>query len=879
MEKLPEMMGQMSQTMEKIFQVLEKIPESIEKMTQTTEKLLQTVEIHPQTMENMVQTTGKVPQTLEILTPTKEKLEWPDEWLDAMRVIPESIEKMTQTTEKLLQTVEMLPQTMENMVQTTGKVPQTLEILTPTKEKLEWQDEWLDAMRVIPESIEKMNQTTEKLLQTVEILPQTMENMVQTKGKAPQTLEILSPTKEKLEGQDEWLDAMRVILDLKYPKSNREEYGFRMMHMVSWNPRLLTHTYEGCNALHLAMRNDWYGLVQDILLGADVLRDLLTCKEGSTQMSGTPAIASRGLDVLAMAVVHCHQAINTLLMETIVGIPELLGWYGHGGLPSDDLFGKRPHTSTRTESIDEERKILCGLLDPNYFESLNDFVYSDHAPNMAYDGRRGILHPRSEKFWPDILDMLDSRRDRRHLTGWMLTAPFLPFSEYLILDYSREQEEAHLRVGDIEFHNALQDHLDSSISFAHYVASISDTRRTVWQYAILDNQYSGQGHRLLCSKSNLTDLYDMRDSSGRTAMHLMIASGPPPRLVAYSENHPFSECRFLPWLSGSGGWDPRYGSGNWGSLLLSIHAANSYGSYFEFTFYRALLPEYCTEQIILTTPHLTESHRTECLLFIGLLGDPEVLRLILEAGKFDPLCQDEDGNTLLHAAVRCEDPTSLPTMLFDFVKVPEKRPHRLSDPEQSMMTTPQQREDESHRESRRQGCINLLLQEGLDIWEINKSRRIPDPGPKACPGYSLWWYERLSRETVDQKTSFNAAGSVVSVTAALVATASYIGPLQPPLGYSWEDKDGISKVQTEIMAVRVFVDLNTLAFYLAIAAVVLSFTPALPAPHESTRKELKRIQRSVLWALMLLIVSLISILSAFASASIVKDGSQLPLYL
>ncbi|KAL3692766.1 hypothetical protein R1sor_006417 [Riccia sorocarpa] len=261
------------------------------------------------------------------------------------------------------------------------------------------------------------------------------------------------------------------------------------------------------------------------------------------------------------------------------------------------------------------------------------------------------------------------------------------------------------------------------------------------------------------------------------------------------------------------------------------------------------------------------------LLWAAEQADPEVLRLILETGRFDLHCQDQHGNTLLHAAVRCEDPTSLPTMLLNFLEVPKECPHGLRNLDHSLMTRPQQREEEFHRESRRHGCLNLLLQEGLDIWETNKTGRIPDPGPKASPGYNLWWYERLAKETLDQKASFNAAGGAVSVTAALVATASYIGPLQPPLAYSWEDKDGVSKVQSGITAVRVFFVLSTLAFYLAIAAVVLSFTPVLPAPHESTRGELKRIRRSVLWALMFLIVSLIAILFAFASASIVVISS------
>ncbi|KAL3679538.1 hypothetical protein R1sor_022494 [Riccia sorocarpa] len=249
-------------------------------------------------------------------------------------------------------------------------------------------------------------------------------------------------------------------------------------------------------------------------------------------------------------------------------------------------------------------------------------------------------------------------------------------------------------------------------------------------------------------------------------------------------------------------------------------------------------------------------------------ADPEMLRILLESGRFDTHFVDEEGNTLLHAAVECKDHESTPVMLLDYAKIPDERFKKLDEREQSSAKD-QQKEKQRLLESRRQGCVNLLLQEGLDIWQKNNSGTIPDPGPNASPDYNLWWYQEQRRETQDKKASFSAAATAISVTAALAATASYVGPLQPPLGYSSEDVDQIAKVQAGILPVRVFFVCNTVAFYLAVAAVVLSLTPSLPMPHESTREELKRIRRSVTWSLILLIVALISILSAFASASLV----------
>ncbi|KAL3695391.1 hypothetical protein R1sor_009467 [Riccia sorocarpa] len=249
-------------------------------------------------------------------------------------------------------------------------------------------------------------------------------------------------------------------------------------------------------------------------------------------------------------------------------------------------------------------------------------------------------------------------------------------------------------------------------------------------------------------------------------------------------------------------------------------------------------------------------------------ANPEMLRVLLETGRFDVNYDDGSGNTVLHSAVTSSDSSSRGIMLYDFLEIPEERAGVLYQPGKAE-TADQIKERIRHTESRRQGCINLLLQQGQDIWETNNKNRIADPGPKASPEYSLWWYEKLNQETLEQKSSFSAAAAAISVTAALIATASYVGPLQPPLGYSSEDVDQIAKVQTGMQAMRIFLVCNTLAFYLALAGIMLSLTPSLPMPQESLLGELIRMRRSVTAALLFLIVSMLLIFVAFASASLV----------
>jgi hypothetical protein len=171
----------------------------------------------------------------------------------------------------------------------------------------------------------------------------------------------------------------------------------------------------------------------------------------------------------------------------------------------------------------------------------------------------------------------------------------------------------------------------------------------------------------------------------------------------------------------------------------------------------------------------------------------------------------------------------------------------------------------------KQGCINLLLQSGADIWETDSiDGNIADPGMNATDEAQLWWYEKFATETREAKSNFNAAGNATAVVAALVATASFVGPLQPPLGYGSDATNVLTfdLVQATKLSMKFFTVSNSLSFYLAIASIMLAIMPSLPMPREGLRDELERSRRTVVLAISTLLLSIISILISFASSSI-----------
>ncbi|KAL3697436.1 hypothetical protein R1sor_011512 [Riccia sorocarpa] len=261
-------------------------------------------------------------------------------------------------------------------------------------------------------------------------------------------------------------------------------------------------------------------------------------------------------------------------------------------------------------------------------------------------------------------------------------------------------------------------------------------------------------------------------------------------------------------------------------------------------------------------------------------GDLEKIRRILETNKFD-CTYDGKGKTLLQSALFCQEPSSFLLLLQDYVNIYTMSIHEHSNSSRTKDTEgmtehagkqpcqcAKHKREKLEVESNHIGCVNYLLQVGLDAWQTDSDNKIADPGPKASGDYKKWWYEKVMQETHNQKTGFGAAANALSVTAALVVTASYIGPLQPPLGYNLVDEDHISKMQVDILPVRIFLVCNNLAFFFALTAIMMYLTPSLPMPKQSTLEEMARMRRSVSSALIALIVFVTAILIAFASAII-----------
>ncbi|CAM6030506.1 unnamed protein product [Sphagnum balticum] len=299
---------------------------------------------------------------------------------------------------------------------------------------------------------------------------------------------------------------------------------------------------------------------------------------------------------------------------------------------------------------------------------------------------------------------------------------------------------------------------------------------------------------------------------------------------------------------------------------------------------------------------LYPSKKNYCLHLAASSGDLEILQLFLSKEFVDQLNSSyksdletdlEEYPPPLHFAVHGK---------FPVVNVPEKfkvfdRLRTIRDflsPE-SLLSSEEDLEAKGKyarweypeyygHYTERQGCINLLLQAGADIWAKDKMGNWADPGATATAEARLWWYERVAKETDNIRKQLNAAGTGIAV----VATASFVGPLQPPLGYvsmaSGPTTIDLGVQETQFM-IRVFVVSNSLSFYLAIASIMLAIVPSLPIPQGGllfgVREELQRSRKTVSIAIAMLLASIISVLISFAASSLAvvhRQHKRLTLY-
>ena len=161
-------------------------------------------------------------------------------------------------------------------------------------------------------------------------------------------------------------------------------------------------------------------------------------------------------------------------------------------------------------------------------------------------------------------------------------------------------------------------------------------------------------------------------------------------------------------------------------------------------------------------------------------------------------------------------------------------------------------------------CMIMLLEVGLDMWQEDENGDFPEPMWEATDGDNLWWHEKIKTQIMAARKSLNAAGNAISVVAGLVATAAYVGPLQPPLGL--EMPDLVVQVRNNL-AVQVFVVSNSFSFLFAVVALMLALMPSLPVSQESLFEEWRHTRGTVSASLMVLLLSVLSILVSFAAAN------------
>ncbi|BBN04696.1 hypothetical protein MPTK1_3g06940 [Marchantia polymorpha subsp. ruderalis] len=113
------------------------------------------------------------------------------------------------------------------------------------------------------------------------------------------------------------------------------------------------------------------------------------------------------------------------------------------------------------------------------------------------------------------------------------------------------------------------------------------------------------------------------------------------------------------------------------------------------------------------------------------------------------------------------------------------------------------------------------------------------------------------------------AGNTALVGAALIASVTFAGWLQPPLGYieyNQFDKEQFAAVEAHA-SVQLFWLFNSLSFFSAIATVVSGARAVLPAPHSQfIAKEVRHMRRWLVLTSFLLVVSIVCVLGAFTAA-------------
>jgi hypothetical protein len=169
----------------------------------------------------------------------------------------------------------------------------------------------------------------------------------------------------------------------------------------------------------------------------------------------------------------------------------------------------------------------------------------------------------------------------------------------------------------------------------------------------------------------------------------------------------------------------------------------------------------------------------------------------------------------------------------------------------------------------KQTCIFMLLEDGANMWQRDDQWKFAEPGAETANEIRTWWFNKQAEQAFATRKTLSDAANATSVVAALIATASYAGPFQPPLGLGTVSTSSyFDLVQTSSILVQIFVISNCLSFYLAIGSIMFAIVPSVPMPKQVLGyDEWQHSKRTVGAALSLLLFSIFFVVVSFAVAS------------
>jgi ankyrin repeat protein len=275
------------------------------------------------------------------------------------------------------------------------------------------------------------------------------------------------------------------------------------------------------------------------------------------------------------------------------------------------------------------------------------------------------------------------------------------------------------------------------------------------------------------------------------------------------------------------------------SILLAVAASNN-----NFTIIRDVLkwhPEVEANASIELVPH--QGLVAPPLHFAALGGHVEAVRELLKHQNLDVNAKDNKNMTPLLCAIRENKVEVVKTLCFD-------------DPAKRLRAT----------EEYKDGRTPIQIATEADCKEIKKVL-LERPEVKD-------FVDRLYR---DRQVFVDAANALL-VGAALIASVTFAGWLQPPLGYipdyefsqpfpaPPQTPESYAAVKNHAI-VKAFWVFNSLSFFFAIATVLAGADAVFPNLRDDfIQKQVESVEKALKRATILLVISVVCVLGAFASA-------------